>query len=101
LPVIGLTADGRKIVLATATGPSSYTAGGFNIIVPELEHIHAVIYSSITGGYIIGGITFSDNTVRVVVHYYNYPAAAAGPSIEVPAGTDLSGQTVTLIVIGV
>ncbi|MEM1694793.1 MAG: hypothetical protein QW456_11350 [Ignisphaera sp.] len=99
--VIGLTADGRKIVAVSAAGPASYATGGFAVRVPELEHVHAVLSASITGGYKIGGLSISGNAVTVVVHYYNYPATAAGPSTEVPAGTDLSGQTVTLVVVGI
>lgn len=99
--ILGLTADGKKVVVVSTRGPTSYTSGGFTVIVPELEHVHEVIFAFITGGYKIGGLSVSDNTVTVVVHYYNYPATTAGPSVEVPAGTDLSAQTVTLVVVGV
>ncbi|MEM4975796.1 MAG: hypothetical protein QXT64_00555 [Desulfurococcaceae archaeon] len=99
--ILALTADGKKIVLVSAAGPSSYTSGGLTVTVSELEHVHAVLFAFITGGYKVGGLTVSGNRVTVVVHYYNYPAAAAGTSVEVPAGTDLSGQTVTLVVVGV
>ncbi|MEM1553244.1 MAG: hypothetical protein QXH03_11355 [Candidatus Bathyarchaeia archaeon] len=100
MPIIGLTADGKKIALAAASGPSSYPSGGFSVTVKELNHVHAVLYASITGGYKIGALTVSGNAVTVVVHQYNYPATSAGPSTEVSSGTDLSGQTVTIIAIG-
>jgi hypothetical protein len=100
MTLIALTADGRKIALASAAGPSSYATGGFAVRVPELNRIDAVIWAFITGGYKIGGYSVSGNAVTVVVHYYNYPGTAAGPSTEVAAGTDLSGQSIQLIVIG-
>jgi len=100
MTVIALTADGRKIVSVSTAGPSSYAAGGFSVRVPELNRIDAVIWAFITGGYKIGGYSVSGNAVTVVIHYYNYPVTAAGPSTEVAAGTDLSGTTTTLIVIG-
>ncbi|MEM1601324.1 MAG: hypothetical protein QW339_05060 [Sulfolobales archaeon] len=101
MAIIGLTADGKKIVAVSVAGPSSYTTGGFTVRVPELEHVHAVLSALITGGYKIGGLSISGNTVIVIVHRYDYPATSAGPSVEVPAGTDLSGQTITLIVVGI
>jgi len=100
LPVIALTADGKKIALETAAGPSSYTAGGFTVRIPRLNRIDAVIWAFITGGYKIGALTVSGNSITVVVHYYNYPSTSAGPSTEVAAATDLSAQTVTLVVLG-
>jgi hypothetical protein len=101
MTVIGLTADGKKIVVVSAAGPTSYATGGFSVRVPELNNIHQVLFAFITGGYKIGDLSISGNSITVVVHYYNYPATSAGPATEVAAGTDLSGQTVTLVVIGV
>jgi hypothetical protein len=100
MTLIALTDDGRKIAAASAAGPSSYAAGGFTVRVSELNRIDAVLWAFITGGYKIGGYSISGNAVTVTVHYYNYPATSAGPSTEVANGTDLSGQTVQLIVIG-
>lgn len=101
MTVIALTVDGKKIVSVTTQGPSSYTTGGFTVIVPELEHVHEVLSAFITGGYKIGEVSISGNTVKVVIHQYNYPSTTAGPSAEVPAGTNLSTQKITLIVVGI
>jgi hypothetical protein len=101
MTVLGTTAGGKKIAVVSAAGPSSYATGGFSVRVPELNRIDTVIWAFITGGYKIGGLTISGNAVTVVVHQYNYPATSAGPATEVAAATDLSGQTVTLAVIGV
>jgi len=98
--ILGLTADGKKIAVASAPGPSSYATGGFTIRVPDLNRIDQVVFAFVTGGYKVGGLSVSGNAVTVVVHQYNYPATSAGPSVEVPAGTDLSDQTVTVVVIG-
>ena len=100
MTVISTTAGGKKIAMVSVAGPSSYAAGGFSVRVSDVNRIDAVIWAFITGGYKIGGYTVSGNAVTVVVHYYNYPATAAGPSTEVAAATDLSGTTTTLIVIG-
>lgn len=100
MPVIAQTADGRKIVQASTAGPASYTTGGFTITVGELSRITAVVSASITGGYAVEVAGVSGNTVTVKVYHYDYPAAAAGPAVEVAAGTNLSTSTVTLTVIG-
>jgi hypothetical protein len=101
MTVIAHTTNGKKIAVVSAAGPSSYATGGFSVRVPELNRIDQVLFAFITGGYKIGGLTISGNAVTVVVHYYNYPATAAGPATEVAAATDLSAQSVQLVVIGV
>jgi len=100
MTVIGQTADGKKIVLQTATGPASYTTGGFNVTINELDRVDAVLHISIDGGYKIGSFTITGNTVKVVVHQYSYTSATDGPSAEVPATTNLSTATVTIIAVG-
>lgn len=101
MAVIGLTADGKKIVLVSVPGPSSYTSGGFTVTVPELAKVHAVLSAFITGGYKIGDLIVSDNNITVSIHYYDYPATSPGLSVEVPAGTNLSRFYVTLVVVGI
>ena len=98
--VLGVTADGKKIVAASSSGPSSYSSGGFSVRVPALNMVDQVLFAFITGGYKVGGLSISGNSVTVVVHYYTYSSSSDGPSGEVPNGTDLSAQTVTLVVIG-
>lgn len=100
MSVLALTSDGKKIAIVTASGPSSYTSGGFSVRVSALNKIDAVLDVRITGGYKVGGYSISGNSVTIVVHHYNYPATSAGASVEVSAGTDLSAQTVTLVVLG-
>jgi len=81
----------RKRVTLTVSGPTSYPAGGFSVSIGALRLIAWA--KVIAGGGYKALVTWSGNTLTVVAHYYDYPAAAAGTSIEVPAGTDLSGVT--------
>ena len=100
MTVIALTSEGKKIAVTSVAGPSSYTTGGFQVSIPELSRVEQILFAFITGGYRIGGLSISGNAVTVVVHYYDYDATSDGVSIQVPAGTNLSAQTVTLAVIG-
>jgi hypothetical protein len=100
MTVIGLTADGKKIVAKSIGGPSAYAVTGFPITIDELTRVDAVIFSEISGGYRIAGTSTSGNVVTVLIHYFDYDAEADGASITVPANTNLSTQTVKLVVIG-
>jgi hypothetical protein len=100
MAVIGLTADGKKIVTKSIAGPSAYAVAGFPITIDELTRVDAVIFSEISGGYRIAGTSISGNVVTVLIHYFDYDAGSDGASITVPANTNLSAQTVKLVVIG-
>lgn len=71
------------------------------IEIPNLRTIDAILSVSITGGYKadVADCTIAGNKVTVNPYYYNY-AAANGVAIVVPNTVDLTGQTVTLTVIG-
>jgi len=99
--VIGIFQDGRKLAKATGAGPGAGVAS-VDIELPDLRVIDQIIYAGITGGYYLddGALSVSGNRVTVTPKYVDYPAAAAGPAIAVPAATDLSGETITLIVVG-
>lgn len=97
--VIGKTEDGRLIVQYTGAGPASYTAGGFGVSIASLKRVESVLMAGNNGGYLCE-TTASGNTVTVLVRYFDYAATVAGPAVEVPAGTDLSGVTFTLVVTG-
>jgi hypothetical protein len=100
MTVIGLTADGKKIVTKSIAGPSAYAVTGFPITIDELTRVDAVIFSEISGGYTIAGTSISGNVVTVLIHYFDYDYNGDGVSITVPANTNLSAQTVKLVVIG-
>ena len=90
---------GYKLVARAVTGPASYTTGGFAVVFPELRVIHAALVVG-GGGYKAEIASITANAVTIRVLYYDYAAAAAGPAIEVPAGTDLSGVTFYVLAIG-
>ena len=91
MTVLGLTADGKKIVLTTSSGPSSYSTGGFSVTIDEVNYIHGIIEARMTGGYVVE-VSYSGNTVTVIVY--------SSPGSEVTTGTDLSTETVTIVVVG-
>lgn len=96
---INYNAVGHKLVAKAVTGPASYSTGGFAVSFPELRVVHAALVVG-GGGYKAEIASISGNTVTIRVLYYDYAAAAAGPAIEVPAGTDLSGVTFYVLAIG-
>lgn len=101
MTLLGITADGKKIVSVSASGSSSYSStSGESVTVNELNRVDAVLFAHITGGYKVGSLSTSGNTVTIHVYYYDYDAAADGVAVEVADATDLSGQTITLVCIG-
>jgi hypothetical protein len=100
VPVIAKTPEGRKVSVVTVAGPSSYATGGFIVTVGDLSRIDAVLSATISGGYKVRSTSVSGNKVTVAVDYFDYGATDAGPAIQVPAGTNLSAQTITLITMG-
>ena len=93
MTVLGLTADGKKIVLHS----ESISSSPADITIDELNNVEAVIFAFASGGYKVGAYSISGNVVSVTIHQYNYGATAAGPSVAI-SGT--VSTTVTLIVIG-
>jgi len=87
-----------KGYIGTVTGPTSYATGGFSVTIADLESIDGAVV--IAGGGYKAEVTWTANKLTIVVRYFDYPAAAAGVAIEVPAGTDLSGVTFIIIAIG-
>ena len=98
MTVIAKLADGRVLAKVTTAGPSSYSAGGFDVTVPDVKKVEDVIFVGNNGGYLCEVADITKNTVKVKVYQFDYPATTAGPAVE--ASGDLSGVTFTLIVIG-
>jgi len=92
-----------KVIKATASGPASYSAGGFTLRINSAKEVKAVIGASNNGGYKVdpAEISISGNELTVKVRYYDYDAAADGSAIEVTDATDLSGVTFEVIVLAV
>jgi len=101
MAVIGITADGKKIVKYSASATSSYSSGGFTVTISELSKVTDVVFAQLPGYLVETSASGSSNTVTVKVYQFDYPATSAGPATEVSAGTDLSSLTLTLIVLGV
>jgi len=82
----------------TFKGPTSYPTGGFEVEVglKRVEDANAIG----GGGYLAEVVSITDNKVKILVRYFDYPAAAAGTAIEIPSGTDLSGVTFRVIAVG-
>lgn len=78
-------------------GPASYPAGGFGVMIGELEKLVAAAVSP-SGGYSPAVVGFSGNTASVGVYQSVGSVGPSGPHTEVPGGTDLS--TVTFTVVG-
>jgi len=104
--VIGLTADGKKIVHKVTTGPTSYSSGGFTVRITELNRIDAVSVSIRTNLKVddlvhVVDYSVSDNTITFTVYYINVTASSPVSWSEVSDGTDISALTLEIIAIGV
>ena len=98
MTVIARLPDGRIIATASSSGPTSYSAGGFDITVGDVKAIDQVIAIFNDGGYLTEPASVSDNTVTVKVYYFDYDATADGAATE--ASGNLSTVTFTVVVIG-
>ncbi len=108
--LLGFTGDGKKIVLVTFSGPSSYSSGGFSVTVSSLNDIYEVIFIK-SGGTPANGYTYEyedtgdyTKVTNVIgpIKVYEQSVTATSPSYaEVAAGTDLSGLSFKAIIIGV
>ena len=85
------------IKMKSVPGPGP-GAASVDVVFGEFEKVENAI-AVVSGGY-GARLTIVGNTVTVTPVYYDYPAAAAGPGIDVPATTDLSAQTVTVVAEG-
>jgi hypothetical protein len=104
--IVGLTVDGKKIVQAVVTGPSSYATGGFTVTMGELSKIHAAsvsVRSNLKADNYVHAVDYavSDNTITFKVYRIDVTAGAPSAWSEVPAGTDLSDLTLEVVAIGV
>ena len=73
-------------------------AASVNVAFGEFERVENAV-AVVSGGY-GARLAIAGNTVTVTPVYYDYPATAAGPGIDVPAAADLSAQRVTVIAEG-
>jgi hypothetical protein len=105
MPIVGLTADGLKIAKVRVSGPTSYPAGGFTVVVPELQRILHALVSIVTPLRVANFVhnidfTVSGNTVTIRVFRIDVTVAAPASWAEVPAGTDISELVLEIFAIG-
>ena len=81
----------KKLYIDTVSGPASYTTGGFNITVSGLRKVDNAMVT-ITGAYKAEVVGITGNTVKVLVRDTS--------GAEVTDATDLSGETITILVVG-
>jgi len=102
--IIGQTKDGRLIVYFQNAGPASYAAGGPTITISSLRAVEKVVSIRNDKGYLTtpGNVVISGNTVKVPIyyHYFQCPVTCPTGAREVNNGTDLSGVTLSGIIIG-
>jgi hypothetical protein len=105
MPVIGLTADGKKIVGTIVTGPTSYPTGGFTVRIPELSKIHAAkvsIKTNLKVNNLVHAVdyTYTGNTITFTVYRIDVTATAPSAWSEVTSGSDISALVLEVIAIG-
>jgi len=102
--VIGITKDGRIIVYFEQSGPSSYSAGGFDVSITSLRGVEKIIDLSSDGGYLLhpAKVSISGNTLTIPVYYHYFQCPVTCPVVgwEVTSGRDLSDYKFKGIVIG-
>ena len=106
MTLVALTADGKKVVQKVVTGPASYSAGGFKVVIEELSKIHALAVSVRTNlkvsNYVhVVDYSYADNVVTFTVYRIDITAAAPSAWAEVPTGTDISSLVLEIVAVGV
>lgn len=96
--IITIFADGKKLVKHTEPGPTSYVSP-VNVRIGSLKRAEHVIGAFITGGYEIEPIEYATGNIVGYKVYYQTGVSGA-PKAEVASGLDLSGETITLFVLG-
>jgi len=82
-----------SLVSQRFTGPASYTTGGFAVRIDGLRVVEDAFIQVLGSRRHAEVASISGNVVTIRVNQFDYPAAAAGPAVEVPAGTSLTAET--------
>lgn len=92
-----------NLVIDQQAGVASYTTGGDSYTIPGISDIKAVIAAQISGGFVAivdgftAGVGGAAGTVELLMFESGVADAALG---ELNNATNISGETVTLTVIG-
>jgi len=98
--VVAQTADGKKLVVETVSGPSSYTSGGFTVTFREVSEVQYVISAKANTGVLAEGRIPAASGNLASVRVYWQTGASGTPMTEVAPGADLSAITFELYAIG-
>jgi hypothetical protein len=79
-------------------GPESYKTGGFTVKT-KLSKVYKA-FATIDGGLKAEVVQEKDESFKVKVYRYDYPGNTAGPAVEIPSKTDLSGRTIRYFAFG-
>ena len=91
--------SGLKVAFGTIS-LGTYSAGGVSVTIEGFKKIYWALTQSSGDYMVVASVSGTDNTVTIKVYYFDYAAAAAGAAIEVPDGTDLTGVSVPIVVVG-
>ena len=99
---VGMVGPGLKVAARTVNGPSSYSAGGFNVEFPELSTIvHAIVQLRNNPGNKLVQVNVTDNTVNIKIFTISADTTTGAISATEDAdGTDESGLVFDVIAIG-
>jgi len=98
MSLLYLTADGKKVVRVTVSGPTSYPTGGFDVRT-DLNRAEAVLKARANTGLLVEGRELATgNVARLRVYYQT--GASGTPMDEVASGLNLSGVTFTADILG-
>lgn len=91
----------HKVVARTVNGPASYTAGGFTVVVPELDEVKiaAVSLRNPADNHLIR-YSVSGNTITIQVFTIAADANGNITATEVANGTDLSALVFDIVAVG-
>jgi len=90
----------QRVSVTTITGDSSYATGGYAITANQVgfSRITAVLAVGANTGYVP---TWDATNSKLKVFYGDNNNASDGPLIEVPAATDLSAVSFTVLAFGI
>jgi hypothetical protein len=100
LSAVILTVRGKKLVVETVSGPTSYTTGGFPLRFSKVDRIDHVIEVRANTGVLAEGRIPAASGNLISVRVYWQTGESGTPMAEVAPGTDLSAITFTAYGIG-
>lgn len=105
MTVIGLTADGKKIVQTVAIGPDSYATPGFLVTLGELNHIEAAsvsIRANLKVNDMVHVVDYTPSGNGITFRVYRLDVTGTSPVswAEVPDTTDISDLSLEIVAIG-